>query len=356
METLRPPIIRIGNRCYRRNPVLNQDTDTSDRDVTDFIPDSSGWNDETCTLDSGLVEQTADGYQSTVTAPSVLFKFIIGKKGETKRRLETETRTQIRIPRQGQEGDVVIVGHDRNGVLSAKTRVEVLLDSGRQKQPFTHFLSVPLTVKSIQDSLADFKNDILRECDGDRGIDSSIFQNPCKLHLTIGCLVLLDDSEVKKAVEVLNECRQDLVDPIMKGERLKVQLAGLEYMNDDPAEVDVLYAQVNDTTDRLQSLADRLVDRFTSTGLMQKEYDRVKLHATIMNTIFRKDPTGTTELRKTADGRRLGDRESFDATNVLKRFANYNFGNHTVSTIHLSQRHSFGPTGYYTCAASLNLT
>ena len=72
----------------------------------DFIPDSSGWNDETCTLDSGLVEQTADGYQSTVTAPSVLFKFIIGKKGETKRRLETETRTQIRIPRQGQEGDV----------------------------------------------------------------------------------------------------------------------------------------------------------------------------------------------------------------------------------------------------------
>ena len=36
----------------------------------------------------------------------------------------------------------------------------------------------------------------------------------------------------------------------MKGERLKVQLAGLEYMNDDPAEVDVLYAQVNDTTDR----------------------------------------------------------------------------------------------------------
>ena len=60
----------------------------------------------------------------------------------------------------------VILGHDRNGVLSAKTRVEVLLDSGRQKQPFTHFLSVPLTDKHIQDSLADFKADVLRECDG----------------------------------------------------------------------------------------------------------------------------------------------------------------------------------------------
>ena len=60
----------------------------------------------------------------------------------------------------------MIVGHDRNGVLSAKTRVEVLLDSGRQKQPFTHFLSVPLTDKHIQDRLAEFKTDVLRECDG----------------------------------------------------------------------------------------------------------------------------------------------------------------------------------------------
>ena len=51
-------------------------------------------------------------------------------------------------------------------MLSAKTRVEVLLDSGRQKQPFTHFLSVPLTDKHIQGTLADFKTDILRECDG----------------------------------------------------------------------------------------------------------------------------------------------------------------------------------------------
>ena len=32
--------------------------------------------------------------------------------------------------------------------------------------------------------------------------------------------------------------------------RLKVELGGLEYMNDDTAEVDVLYAQVNDLTDR----------------------------------------------------------------------------------------------------------
>ena len=38
----------------------------------DFIPDTAGWNDETCTLDMGLVEETEDGYKSKIEAPSVL--------------------------------------------------------------------------------------------------------------------------------------------------------------------------------------------------------------------------------------------------------------------------------------------
>ena len=68
--------------------------------------DSEGWNDEICTLDQTCVTETTDGYKTSISAPSALFKFIIGKKGETKNRLEIETRTKIRIPRQGQEGDI----------------------------------------------------------------------------------------------------------------------------------------------------------------------------------------------------------------------------------------------------------
>lgn len=43
---------------------------------------------------------------------------------------------------------------------------------------------------------------------------------------------------------------------------------------------------------RLQTIADKLVERFVASGLMLKEWDRVKLHATVMNTLFRKDPSG----------------------------------------------------------------
>lgn len=43
---------------------------------------------------------------------------------------------------------------------------------------------------------------------------------------------------------------------------------------------------------RLQMIADQLVERFVASGLMLREWDRVKLHATVMNTLFRKDPSG----------------------------------------------------------------
>jgi len=63
--------------------------------------------DEICT--AGYVkdiEHTAAGYQLRVQLPSVFYKYIIGKRGETKKRLESETRTQIKIPRQHAEGDI----------------------------------------------------------------------------------------------------------------------------------------------------------------------------------------------------------------------------------------------------------
>lgn len=66
---------------------------------------SCEWNDEAC--DAQLeIEETDKGYQITLDIPSTFFKHIIGKKGETRRRLENETKTQIRIPKSGQEGPI----------------------------------------------------------------------------------------------------------------------------------------------------------------------------------------------------------------------------------------------------------
>ncbi|KAM6346815.1 activating signal cointegrator 1 complex subunit 1 isoform 3-T3 [Alca torda] len=260
------------------------------------LPGPGDCADEPC--DAFVVEETEKGFQCRVEVPSPLYKYIIGKKGETKKKLETETRTSISIPKPGVEGEIVITGQHRSGVVSARTRIDVLLDSFRKKQPFTHFLSFVLNQPAIQEKFLQFKEEVLEKCSKDHGVTSSLFQNPAKLHLTLGTLVLLNEQEIQKACDLLQRCKEDFADQIAGGKPLTVEVAGVEYMNDDPAMMDVLYAKVHmkDGSDRLQVIADQLVERFVASGLMLKEWDRVKLHATVMNTLFRKDPSALREL------------------------------------------------------------
>lgn len=57
----------------------------------------------------------------------------------------------------------VIQGHEKKGVLSAKTRIEVLVDSARQRLPFTHFLSIPVQGEDVVEKFEDFKFQIMED-------------------------------------------------------------------------------------------------------------------------------------------------------------------------------------------------
>lgn len=58
----------------------------------------------------------------------------------------------------------VITGQQRGAVISARTRIDVLLDSFRKKQPFTHFLSFALNQPVIQEKFLQFKEEVLEKC------------------------------------------------------------------------------------------------------------------------------------------------------------------------------------------------
>lgn len=351
MDVLRPPLIRIGGRVYRKN-LIQEQSFPREEEEEDFCAGPGDCADEPC--DAFVVEETERGFQCRLEVPSPLYKYIIGKKGETKKRLETETRTSISIPKPGVEGEIVITGQHRSGVVSARTRIDVLVDSFRKKQPFTHFLSFALNQPALQEKFLQFKEEVLEKCSKDHGVSSSLFQNPAKLHLTLGTLVLLNEQEIQKACDLLQRCKEDFVDQITGGQPLTVEVAGVEYMNDDPAMTDVLYAKVHmkDGSDRLQMVADQLVERFVASGLMLKEWDRVKLHATVMNTLFRKDPTE--ERNNTMTGKSsFKERESFNGQNVLKLFENFYFGEVQLDSVRLSQRFSSDASGYYATSGQL---
>ncbi|XP_042313395.1 activating signal cointegrator 1 complex subunit 1 isoform X2 [Sceloporus undulatus] len=252
---------------------------------------------------------------------------------------------------------IMITGQHRNGIISARTRIDVLVETFRKKQPFTHFLSFELNQAAIQEKFLQFKEEVLEKCSNDSGVSSSLFQNPAKLHLTIGTLVLLNEQEIKKAQELLQKCKEDFTDTITGGKPLTIEVAGIEYMNDDPAMIDVLYAKVymKDGSNKLQLIADRLMDRFVTSGLMMKEWDRVKLHATVMNTVFRKDPSAEEQNNRTA-GKAFKERESFDGRKILKLFENFRFGEVQLNSIFLSQRFSTDSSGYYATSGQITFS
>ncbi|PSN41834.1 Activating signal cointegrator 1 complex subunit 1 [Blattella germanica] len=192
MDILKPELIWIEGRCYRINP---QDAAFSGQ-MEEDEPYEDHYSEENveCPVeeegDEYEIETTESGrYRISVHIAKFYFSYIIGSKGAVRRRLENETKTQIRVPKQGQDGNIKCSCEEK----------------------------------------------VLEDCRNCRGVDESIFQSPDKLHLTLGTLVLMDREEREKAMEA----------PFLQNRRVVLCMFGVEYMNDDPAEVDVLYGKVH---------------------------------------------------------------------------------------------------------------
>jgi len=52
---------------------------------------------------------------------------------------------------------------------------------------------------------------VLDICKNSRGVDSSVFQTPEKLHLTLGTLVIMDENERATAAQTLAECKANVI-------------------------------------------------------------------------------------------------------------------------------------------------
>ncbi|KAK3907243.1 Activating signal cointegrator 1 complex subunit 1 [Frankliniella fusca] len=356
MDVTKPNVVWIKGRCYR---LYGQSLGLSsfDSEHTGYGDDEQEYLDDRddCSDNDYEIEEAESGrLKTSFHIPRSLHGVLIGPRGATRSRLEKETKALIRIPKKGLDQDIVVTGITRESVVRARRRIELIALTARQKQQFTHFLSLPVNNDTIKNAFSKFQEQVLAECRG-RGIAKDIFQDPNKLHITLGTLVLLDDNDRKKAAEALQACKQELVEPLLQRGPLKLRVYGIEYMNDDPAEVDVLYGRVEDLSPEpvVQELANDIIKYFSKTGLMPKQFDSVKLHVTLMNSIFRRDEGGLDANK--GENQQKRSRESFDASSILKTFQEYSFGEITVQSIDLSRRYSTASNGYYEATSSLNL-
>lgn len=358
MDVTKPNIIWVKGRCFR---LYGQALGSAkfDSEYTGYGDDEQSYfdsgRDDDCSDNDYEIEEAETGrYKTCFHMPRSLHGMLIGPKGTTRQRIEKETKTLIRIPKKGLDQDIVVSGVTKESVAKARRRMELIALAARQKQQFTHFLSLPINSDTVQRGFLHFQDQVLKECRG-RGIGKDIFQNPSKLHITLGTLVLLDEADRKKAAQALQDCLHNIVEPLLQKKPLRLSVCGVEYMNDDPAEVDVLYGKVKDLSENLvlQELADSIIQYFSKTGLMPKQFDSVKLHVTLMNSLFRREGADS-DTSKSENMRKV--RESFDASQILKKYQEYEFGELEVSCVDLSRRYSTATNGYYEATSSIKVS
>lgn len=345
MDILRPELVWIGTRCYRVNassgvtPLGHAPKHEKYIEHNDFDDDAGPEDEET---ENYTIECVNGRYSTSFHVPSQLFGQIIGAKGATRRRIETETNSQIIVPKQGHDGDIKITSNNPKNVTLARRRIEIIVIGARAKLDFTHFLSVPMIDSVIQKSYENFKSQILSDPEI-YGINEKIFQNSSNLHITIVPLTLLDNADRVQAATCLQECESQILREILGTETMEIEMKGLEIMNDDATAVNVLYGSVD--CEVLQTISDKIYEYFVGRGMTQKKFDRVKLHVTLMNTIFIKN------REETKDGKV----DTFDASKILEKYGNYDFGKMKIKEIHLSQRHTRGSNGYYEASCTIKV-
>ncbi|PNS17016.1 hypothetical protein CAC42_4980 [Sphaceloma murrayae] len=206
--------------------------------------------------------------------------------------------------------------------------------SGRQ--PLTHFLCLPLVNEGSRPQLEsqwkEFKDGV---CNVQGGLPSRAIRPLGSIHLTLGVMSLSDPGRLKEAVEFLESrgtsspvpaaaVHQDSNDvqerphtiidqtssapsslkrpitppqvsrqarqPSNKGHLSSktaptISLTSLKAMH-SPSATTILYAVPDDPTDQLYTLASHLRDQFTQSGFLIPDSRPLKLHATIINTIY----------------------------------------------------------------------
>ena len=84
----------------------------------------------------------------------------------------------------------------------------------------------------------------------------------------------------------------------------------------------------------------------------------LQIHATIINTKSRKDSGGERGRgrgRGRGGGRGRGRRQGVDCRQIFSSFGSHFFGEFSLKSVHLSQRHEFGPDGYWKHLNIVNL-
>ncbi|CAM6110479.1 unnamed protein product [Calypogeia fissa] len=294
-----------------------------------------------------------------------LMRFLVGKGGSMKAKLEKDNGVKLSIPssHDARSRSSIFINGSESSIKAASSAIQKILDDAVQsKLQYTHFISLPMTLHpALVEQVENFQRSSLglsqisppdaesssgsQEDSDSTNIHKSIFINPRTIHFTILMLKLWNEERVQAAVDVLQKI-MPFVHEALEEQPIVVDLQGVECLRGTPEKAHVLYAEVKESRDkgRLLEACQVLTDAFVESGLvMERDVGQsLTLHLTLMNTTHRKKKKNEWSSK----------RVPFDAREILAKYGSWNWGEYPVLEAHLSQRFVYDESGYYHCVSA----
>lgn len=264
---------------------------------------------------------------------------------------KVEEEKQILLNDLETENSVMIEVHGNSiqTVGCAMKELHTVIAEIRSQSKPLQFISIPTISDEIKTNFLEFKDKVVQK--QYKGVEESIFQKAEKLHLTITVLSLFNSSEIEEVTQCLQKYKKDVFDNMLNGRNhLSIILEGLDSMQTDLKKCHVLYAKAKFTDEDencdLQAIVNSINNFFYIKGFCKEQRVDVKLHATLMNTKYRK-----VEGRKKFYQKRL----PFNAVDIMKDYKDHYFGKCNFNAIDLSLMSSVDDNGYYKSLATVQI-
>lgn len=238
--------------------------------------------------------------------------------------------------------------------LTKRLFVSLLVE---QKLKSKHSVIIPLANNNeLQEEFIKFKQLVLSKCEG---LNEQLFQCPKQLHITICSFDTNSDYDILKARVLLKHCYQNYIKQLLNEKPLIVQIKGLGVLKGVPKRAHILYAKIDDQSNRLQTIVNCIVDEFNEFKLLNyseiEKQIKTKLHITFMNSEFPQRIAYKDFKTLNEFGLNNGSyngyneyyekirlkREPFDVSKIVDKFKDYFFCNLVIRNIEFNQKLNF---------------
>ncbi|KAL6710752.1 hypothetical protein ACN47E_007809 [Coniothyrium glycines] len=192
-----------------------------------------------------------------------------------------------------------------------RTQETGIAKNNAKKPPLTHFLCLPLVTNSNRPTLQHNLSTLHDDLSSSQLVPPNAIRPPGTIHLTLGVMSLspstlhqatlfLRNLDIHRLLRDVTHQRlaekaaedgaisENLIAASMPDtDSLSITLEGLLPMQ-SPRSTSILYAEPKDASRRLFPFAQAVRDKFLTEGLLVQDDRPLKLHATIINTIYAK--------------------------------------------------------------------